>query len=1324
MSLNGILTLLESHPEFIRGIESIRQGQNGKTEKPSPHPAPRHPAPQHPADAQTYAVRPSARPAFIAALYRQRLTQPPGAPPPCPLLVITPRQDDARRLHSQLLAWLGDDAPALFLPEPEILPFERLAVDAPTANQRLAALAALAAARPDPAPQTQPGNAPPPLIICSISSALLYTAPPELMTGRLPQPLKPAQNHTEPDKNHPKPNKNYPKPNENHHKPNENHPELVEGWAPPSQWRVGDRVRIDSILSQWQQLGYRHEPVVESPGAFSHRGGILDIYPPNCELPLRIELFDDEIDTIRQFDPLTQRSIAPADEVRPIPAREQLPSLAIPQGPTAPETPDAIARRMDFSRCNPAVRERIQEELETLPYTDNPEILSFYRGLLNRASLLDYLPPNAAILLERGSRVADEASELEERIARMRAAREERGELPANFPSPCLPWADFAARLAQLHPVDLQTWAGDDDDPVFRPATPYYGRLEQLSADLKRRQGQGAALVAVSQHARRVAEILEQQGIAAPVLDRLDAPPSPGQVCIVSGALPGGWAVELPPSPSAKERKRGVKNPVSALDLLTDAELFGSVKERRQRRPRRAERGPDVSLADLEPGTFVVHIDHGVARFAGTTLMNPSDGSAPDKEYLVLEYAENDKLYVPTDHLNRVSAYVGAQEHAPALTRLGAADWARIKQRVKGAAREMAQELIRTNAARQLAKGHEFSPDTAWQQELEDSFPYIETPDQAQAITDVKSDMERERPMDRLICGDVGYGKTEVALRAAFKTVSDGMQVGILVPTTVLAQQHYATFTDRLSPFPVRVEVLSRFRTPKEQQQVIAGLQSGEIDIVIGTHRLLQKDVRFKNLGLAVVDEEQRFGVSHKERLKQLRRQVDVLTLSATPIPRTLNMALSGLRDLSSMSSAPEERLPVKTFVSEYSDDVIKEAILRELERDGQVFYLHNRVRSIGQAAEKIKELVPHARVMIGHGQMAEQDLEEVMLDFANEKADVLVCTTIIESGLDLPNVNTLIIERADRFGLAQLYQLRGRVGRGRHRAYAYLLTPRFASLLSADKADGKAAAPPPPIAERETRPRRGRKSRAALSRRRGGMTEAAEMRLQAILEASDLGAGFRIAMRDLEIRGAGNVLGADQSGHIQEVGLDLYTQLLQEAVRELEREQGSETGDLAPAPSDDPPRIELPLPAGIPDDYISHLPTRLSVYQRLAKLAQRRELPEIREELRDRFGPVPDEVEALLKVAEIRAIANAAGAESVIQTADAIVISLRNPVGGAKAPLQRALGPAAQVGNSQIQMPLRPLGDQWQQRLTRTLERLQVFMDNMRQLAANAAQN
>ena len=1204
MSLNGILKLLEKHPGFCRDLEQAASEECG-----------------------TATVRQGARPAFIASLSRYRCG---------PLLVITPRPEDARRLHDQLLTWLGEEAPVHILPEPEVLPFERLAVDANTSNQRLAALAALAGSCESGNEEGSDDGEGPLIVVCSVGSALLYTAPPELMAGRVP------------------------------------------GADSASVWRVGDRVRLDSLLSQWVDLGYRHEPVVESPGTFSHRGGILDVFPPHLELPLRIELFDDEVETIRRFDPLTQRSVGAADEVRLIAAKEQLPGL------TGVDVLERRAGAMDFAECSASVRDRMEEELRGLtdpgvPET-NPEILSFYSGLINRTPLLDYLGHQATVVLERGGRVEAEASELEERFERMRLAREERGELPLNFPSPYTSWDEFASRLGNHRRIDLQTCVGEDEDRVFLPAVPYYGRLEQLTADIQRHNREGAALVAVTQHALRVAELLQQQGVEAVIQDDLEEQPEPGKVYVVPGGLRNGWTIELPAG-SAQRRSNGRpgkgRRPPTRLELLTDSELFGTVKERRQRRPRRAERGPEVSLADLEPGVFVVHIDHGVARFSGTIHMGEG---ADEREYLVLEYAESDKLYVPTDHLNRVSAYVGAQEHEPTPTRLGAADWNRIKQRVKGAAREMAQELIRLNASRQLLKGHEFSPDTAWQQELEDSFPFMETPDQANAIKDVKSDMERSQPMDRLICGDVGYGKTEVALRAAFKTVSDGMQVGLLVPTTVLAQQHYATFTERLSPFPVRVEVLSRFRTPKEQQQVIEGLEAGEVDIVIGTHRLLQKDVRFKNLGLAVVDEEQRFGVSHKERLKQLRRQVDVLTLSATPIPRTLNMALSGLRDLSSMTSAPEARLPVKTFVSEYSEDVVKEAILREMERGGQVFYLHNRVRTIHQTADDIRKMIPEARVMVGHGQMAESDLEDVMMDFANGEADVLVCTTIIESGLDMPNVNTLIVERADRFGLAQLYQLRGRVGRGQHRAYAYLLAPR------------------------------GRR-----------ITEAAEMRLQAILEASDLGAGFRIAMRDLEIRGAGNVLGSDQSGHIQEVGLDLYTQLLHEAVRELEREEGNSDGMGLDSSAEEPTRIELPLNAGIPEDYIEHMPTRLSVYQRLAKLTERRELPEIREELRDRFGPVPDEVENLLKVSELRAVAGAAGAESVIRSSESLVIRLRNAVGGARAPLQRALGPSAQVGNAQIQMPLRPLGDQWLARLTRTLERLQVFMDNMRQLAADA---
>ena len=1196
MSLSGILSAISNHPEYRRHLDLAANSL-----KP----------PQ-------ITVRQGGRPAYIAALWLHQGD---------PLLVISPRPEDARRLHDQLLTYLGEQAPVYLLPEPEVLPFERLAVDAHTSNQRLTALAALAGSGMD----RNDNSAPAPLVVTSIGAALHKTLPPGITTGPVVDPNQPG----------------------------------------PYRVAVGQKIRLTELLSRWVELGYRNEPLVEAPGCFSHRGGIIDLFPPNSDLPYRIELWDDEIDTIRLFDPYSQRSVRSVQEFNLIPAREQLPAL-VSQGAV-----DQLINRIDFSRCSTDVRERMEDEMVNLFSGPNSETLSFYNGLLNQACLLDYLPARGQVVLERASQIEAEALELEERYDRMRSSREERGELPEGFPSPYIEWETFAARMEQTNRVLLQSWVSSEDDHIFEPAVPYYGKLEQLAIDVQRYQREGKAVVAVTQHARRLAEIMEEAGAGVELSDVIDQPPQPGRVYLVPGSLREGWTLghprpdslsEYPPSTLSNERQEGI----SPLILLTDAELFGTVKERRYRRTTRTQHGPELVLADLVPGSYVVHIDHGVARFAGTTKIG-EDGE--DKEYLVLEYAEEDKLYVPTDHLDRVTGYVGAMDRPPSLTRLSAMEWARVKERVKGATRELAQELLKLHADRQLAQGHECSPDTTWQQELEDSFPYEETPDQAHAIDAVKMDMEQSKPMDRLICGDVGYGKTEVALRASFKSVNDGMQVGLLVPTTVLAQQHYATFSERLSPFPIRVEVLSRFRTPKEQQEVIEGLKDGSVDIVIGTHRLLQKDVQFKSLGLAVVDEEQRFGVAHKEQLKKLRREVDVLTLSATPIPRTLNLALSGIRDLSTMDTPPEARLPVKTFVSEYSEDVIKQAILRELERNGQTFFLHNRVKTIDQVAAQIVEMIPQARVMVAHGQMAETQLEDVMVAFANGEADVLVCTTIIESGLDMPNVNTLIVDRSDRFGLAQLYQLRGRVGRGDHRAYAYLLIPR------------------------------GRR-----------ITEAAEQRVQAILEASDLGSGFRIAMRDLEIRGAGNLLGAAQSGHIQEVGLDLYSQLLQEAVREANAEL--EEGVPAPKSDVELPRMDLPLQARIPDSYISHVPTRLAVYQRLARTAQRQEIPELREELRDRFGPLPREVENLLLITDLRALAGTLGIESVHKIDEAIVLTLRSSVGGARAPLQQALGPSANVGNKQIHLPLRRLGDEWLSRLTNVLERFLVFQERLNTLA------
>ncbi|MDA1219958.1 MAG: transcription-repair coupling factor [Chloroflexi bacterium] len=1190
MPLNGILSAVIRHPDFVRHFAQFDSSPDGLNESAG------------------IAVRQGARPAYLAALWRHAHR---------PMLVLTPRPEDARRLHDQILTYVGDDELVYLLPEPEVLPFERLAVDARTSNQRLAALSALAGASTDKSGKEKP------LVIASLSAAYRRILPPSLVSAT-----------------------------------------GVSATGSGSDSRVslkmGQRIpKLDELLTHWVNLGYRHEPLVESPGCFSQRGGIIDVFPPHYDLPVRIELWDDEIDTIRSFDPYTQRSIGEVESVFLIPAREQLPNLA------DRAAVDRQIAAMDLAGCTKEVKERIEEDLVDLFRDPDIETLHFYNGLLNSSNLLEYLPEDGLLVLDRWSQIEVEAQEQEEKYFRMRSSREERGELPRNFPAPYFSWDELAPLVngwkgSRLH---LQSWLTGDADSIFAPATPYFGQLGQFTADLRQSQQQGDAVVVVSQHSQgRITEILEQAevGVAPSSGVENGEIPEPGHVYLVSGSVAEGWQISFNGSSAAR----------STLTLLSDAELFGTSKERRYRPSKlKHDTGKEVTLADLVPGSYVVHVDHGVARFAGTTRMG-DDGE--DREYLILEYADNDKLYVPTDQLDRVGAYVGSQEQQPNLTRLGTAEWSRIKDRVKGAAREIAQELLKLYAARQLAQGHQFTQDTVWQRELEDSFPYQETPDQAQAIDEVKLDMEQSKPMDRLICGDVGYGKTEVALRAAFKTVSEGMQVGLLVPTTVLAQQHYATFTERLSPFPLRVEVLSRFRTPKEQKSVVEGLHDGSVDIVIGTHRLLQKDVRFKNLGLVVVDEEQRFGVSHKERLKKLRGEVDVLTLTATPIPRTLHMALSGIRDMSVIHTPPEARLPVKTFVSEYSEDIIKEAILREMERGGQVFFLHNRVRTINQTAAELSELIPQARITVGHGQMPEADLEDVMVSFANQEADVLVCTTIIESGLDLPNVNTIIIDRADRFGLAQLYQLRGRVGRGEHRAYAYLLVPR------------------------------GRR-----------ITSTAEQRIEAILEASELGSGFRIAMRDMEIRGAGNLLGAAQSGQIHSVGLTLYSQLLQEAVNQLMHEQGSEGPASGPV-SADLPRIDVPLPSSIPDSYVSHLPTRLSLYQRFAQMTDRNEVKEIEEELRDRFGPLPEVVANLLSLVDLRALAAGLDIDSIVQSAEGITVGFRNSVGSARTPLQRALGPSVTVGNTQMTISKRELGDQWQSRLTRILERLQVFRDRL----------
>ena len=1183
MALTGLLSLFAAQPRMRRHLWNLdRAGAAGAVAIDGDHQA-----------------------VYVAALWQMQQR---------PVVVIAPRLEDARRLHDQLIEYLGDEAPAYLLPEPEVLPFERLAVDARTGNQRLTALAALASY------DNTTADGPIPLVVTSLASALRLTLPPKLTIGR--HPSAPGVH------------------------------ELVKGQRIAS---------MDGLLAAWVELGYLREPQVEVPGTFSLRGGILDVFPANAGLPYRVELWDDEVDTIRRFDPETQRSVGDAHQVNIVAAREQLPELS------DAALFDERRSKIDLSACNGGTVARFQEELAHLLTDPNPETLAFYNGFLNRHTLADYLPADAIVVIDRPNRLSGEAEEQEAKYEQQRTNRQDRGELPFGFPSPSADWDSVTRKIsaAGTITVTVERW-GTEEAPMLLQSLPDQSAgLGRFTEDVAERAAGGGAVVAVTQHAARLVQVLEEAGVAATLENELRARPRAGRVQVLTGALTRGWQTEATDNEPA-------------VAVYSDAELFGTVK-RRSYRPSRTRRdlGDAVSLTDLTPGSFVVHIDHGVAKFVGTTHL---ETTGDDREYLVLEYAEDDRLYVPTEQLDRLGVYVAATDQPPTLTRLGGSEWQRIKDRAQGAAREIAEELLRLYAIRETVTGHRFGADAAWQRDLEDSFPYQETPDQMQAIDEVKNDMEAARPMDRLICGDVGYGKTEVALRAAFKTVNEGMQVAVLVPTTVLAQQHYATFAERLAPYPVKVEVLSRFRTHKEQDEVVEAAKSGMVDIVIGTHRILQKDVGFKNLGLVIIDEEHRFGVAHKERLKQMRAEVDVMTLSATPIPRTLHMALAGVRDMSVIHTPPEARLPVKTFVSEDSAEPVREAILRELERDGQVFFLHNRVRTIHNIADELGKLVPEARILVGHGQMPESELEEVMVAFANREADVLVCTTIIESGLDMPNVNTIIIDRADRFGLAQLYQLRGRVGRGDHRAYAYLLLPDSQEI-----------------------------------------TEAASKRIHAILEANELGAGFRIAMRDLEIRGAGNLLGADQSGQIHAVGLNLYSELLNQAVQDL---VNGNTADNSTA-TEPPPRIDLQMPAFIPPGYIEHVPARLAFYQRLSNITDRAQIPAVKADMEDRFGPVPPEVGHLLAVTDLRCLGSAAGVESISSGNDGIItVVFRHPVGDARQALQNKMGRGIRVGRRDMEVRTAGDTDFGIARLARALRRVASFVEEMRAAMEAAAES
>jgi len=1085
-----------------------------------------------------------------------------------PMLVVAPQPGEAKQLQEQLLTWRGE-APIHVFPEPDALPYERLSSDPSTVQQRIKALSMLKGA------DSQDGA---PLVIASAHALARKTLPPsDFLTSC----------------------------------------HVI---------RKGMAVELDGLLARWQGMGYEREHMVGVPGSFSRRGGILDVYPPSSDLPARIELSGNEVESIRLFDPMTQRSLEMVDSIAIVPARE---SIFSNKGPNAEE----ILSRLDLSSCHSEARRRFEDEVARPIAGEQIDGAEFYIPLFSSASLMDYLPPEALLVLDQPAAIDEAARQLDAEARELRQEQIARGELPRNFPVPYLARQELVSRMERLERcLDLLPWQGDGTAPAipFSSAPAYGGRLATFVKDTRKMQDRRRIII-VSHQARRLSELLEEEDIVAPPLSQLEEPPAPGAIALVEGSLAQGWVMD-------------------SLTLFTDAELFGFTKKRRRVR-RRAIRQAGF-LSELSVGDYVVHIEHGIARFSGATMMAAGEA---EREYLVLEYAAGDRLYVPSEQIDRIGRYIGPSAQPPTLSRLGTQEWARAKRRARQATEELAKELLALYAAREVIPGLAFPTDTPWQQELEASFPYVETADQLEAVMATKDDMEKAKPMDRLVCGDVGYGKTEVALRAAFKAVMDGAQVAFLVPTTVLAQQHFVTFNERLGAFPLNVEMLSRFRSEKEQQQVIAGLKKGTVDIVIGTHRLLQRDVAFSNLGLVVIDEEQRFGVTHKEHLKQMRREVDVLTLTATPIPRTLHISLAGVRDMSTMETPPEERLPIKTYVAEYDERLIREAVLRELDRNGQVFFVHNRVNSIHRVASRLAELVPEAEIAIGHGQMPEEQLEQVMLDFTQGKIDILVATTIIESGLDIPNVNTIIVNDADRLGLAQLYQLRGRVGRSTNRAYAYFLYAR-----------GKR------------------------------LTPQAERRLKTIFEATELGAGFHIAMRDLEIRGAGNLLGPEQSGPIGAVGFDLYTRLLAEAVAELKE------GGVKKATVSQPPTIDLPLAARIPDDYVEDLDTRLTIYQRLAKLGSMREVNDMAEELEDRFGPLPQAARNLLYAVKVRLLAMEAGVESVASDTGELVLKMAP---GRRVEKGRALGDGVRVGTNQVRISLKRPGERWQDTLFRTLE-------------------
>lgn len=1078
-----------------------------------------------------------------------------------PLVVVAPRQDRATRLVVTLRSILGNSRSILSWDAPDPLPYEQLPYDGDLTQRRVELLHELTGSHPADAP----------IVVTTVRALMTYIRSPESFQR-----------------------------------------DIVEIAA-------GSRVNDRELLTRLIRAGYRYEPVADRPGTLSRRGGIIDVFTPGESRAVRIELFGDEIESVRQYDPATQRTTAHVSSATLIPPLEY---------DLSPLTEDrAAAQHIELTDLRPEVRDEWSRIVERVSSGEISEAIDLVatQHMVNRSSILAYLPRDSRIITLDPETLDIEGEQIELRAAEVKETLQSAGELPGGLVQPFPSWNDVRSAihehprwhigLAHEHASELRTREAFVDAPL------YAGDIERAMADIARRLRVGWRIIIVTEQSERVSDLLAEHELYPRTVGHSDAaksgPPLAGTLDLIHLPLDQGFGLKDPPTL-----------------VLTDLELFGIRKVLRSpARPRPQRHRTEHAY---QPGDYVVHVEHGVGRFSGLVSLATS---GIEREYLQVDYAEGDRLYVPVDQSDRLTKYESPVGE-PRITKLASAEWSRTKARVRRAVREMAHELIQVYAARELAQGTAYPGDSVWDTELAHSFPYQETADQLRAIDDVKRDLETPIPMDRLVCGDVGYGKTEVALRAAFKVVNAGRQVAVLVPTTVLALQHFETFRERLAAFPVRVEMLSRLRTRDEQRRILESLSEGGVDIVIGTHRLVQKDVRFKDLGLLVVDEEQRFGVRHKEHIRRLRAEIDVLTMTATPIPRTLHMALTGLRDLSLITTPPHERVPIRTFVTQSDDHVVREAILRELQRGGQIYVVHNRVQSIERIRAWLEDLVPEASYVVGHGQMDERDLEEVILSFMRHDFDVLICTTIIESGVDIPNVNTIIIDNAHALGLTQLYQLRGRVGRGSLRAYAYLLYP----------------------------------ARTPLSAE-------ARQRLAAIQEATELGAGFQIALRDMEIRGAGNVLGAEQSGHIASVGLDLYTRMLSHAVEELR--SGRPIMDVEDV------NLDVAIDARIPTDYIDEESLRLSMYQRIASANSPTDLGEVRAELTDRFGDIPGEVEQIFDLVRLRMRARDLGITALVERDGVVYI---RPVVGARldqASLRQELGAGVHVTPNQVRLRL-----------------------------------